>query len=170
MVVILFGVSGAGKTVIGRLLAQELRWQFYDADDFHSRHNIEKMHSGRPLTDDDRLPWLNSLRDLIEHCLRSGENAVLACSALKKRYRVRIRAGGEVRFAYLQAEYPLIADRLRHRTGHFMDPKLLKSQFDALEQPDPDENVIVVQARLTPEEIVAALKSNLGLSGRDPIR
>ena len=98
MVIIICGVSGVGKTTIGQLLAQELGWEFYDADDFHSVENIEKMEAGVPLTDEDRQPWLSKLRELIEQCLVAGKNAVLACSALKKAYRDRLRVNDGVKF------------------------------------------------------------------------
>ena len=108
MIVIVFGVSGAGKTTIGKLLAQKLGWRFYEADDFHSQANIEKMHRGVPLTDADRWPWLESLRQLIERSLEASENAVLACSALKRAYRERLRVSDEVKFVFLRGDYALI--------------------------------------------------------------
>ena len=115
MVVIIFGVSGAGKTTIGQLLAQELGWRFYEADDFHPRANIEKMRQGVPLTDQDRWPWLESLRELIKRCIAAGEDAVLACSALKKAYRRYLRVNAEVKLVFLRREYALIAEQLQHR-------------------------------------------------------
>lgn len=101
MIVIVFGVSGAGKTTIGKLLAEQLGWRFYEADDFHPRANIEKMYSGRPLTDEDRWPWLQRLREQIRGSLAAKENAVLACSALKHAYRDRLRVSDEVKFVFL---------------------------------------------------------------------
>src|SRR5499427_673845 len=98
MIVIVFGVSGAGKTTIGRLLAEQLGWRFYEADDFHPRANIEKMRSGHPLTDEDRWPWLERLREQMTRSLAANENAVLACSALKRAYRERLRVSNDVRF------------------------------------------------------------------------
>lgn len=92
MVVIIFGVSGAGKTTVGELLARELGWRFYEADDFHSPDNIEKMRRGVPLTDDDRWPWLENLRELIKRCVAGGENAIMASSALKRAYREHLRS------------------------------------------------------------------------------
>jgi len=106
--IIVFGVSGAGKTTVGKLLAQELGWQFLEADDFHSAANIEKMRGGRPLTDEDRWPWLDRLREQIEQLLSAGENAVLACSALKRAYRDRLRVSDEVKFVFLRGDYALV--------------------------------------------------------------
>ncbi len=102
MIVIVFGVSGAGKTTVSKLLAQELGWPFYEADDFHSGVNIDKLRRGIPLTDEDRWPWLDSLRQLIKRSLEAGENAVLACSALKRVYRERLRVSNEVKFVFLR--------------------------------------------------------------------
>src|SRR4051812_39121546 len=113
MVVIIFGVSGAGKTTLGQLLACELGWNFYEGDDFHSQANREKMHAGIPLSDEDREPWLESLRELIARALDAQENAVLACSALKKSYRSKLRVSDAVKFVYLRGSYHLIARQLQ---------------------------------------------------------
>ena len=163
MIVIVFGVSGAGKITIGKLLAQELGWRFYEADDFHSQANMEKMRSGIPLTDDDRWPWLEKLRQLIKHSLEAGENAVLACSALKRAYRERLRVSDEVKFVFLHGDYAIIEKQLRQRRGHFMNPELLRSQFADLEELKPDEHVITVELGRTPEEIVEEIKTKLHL-------
>src|SRR6266436_9374230 len=144
MVVIIFGVSGAGKTTIGQLLAQELGWRFYEADDFHSSANIEKMRRGVSLTDDDRRPWLGNLRELVERCLAAGEDAILACSALKEAYRRRLRVNADVKLIFLQGNYELIANQLRQRRGHFMNPALLQSQFADLEEPQSVEAAVVI--------------------------
>lgn len=135
MILILMGVSGAGKTTIGRVLAQELHWQFAEGDDFHSAANIAKMHAGIPLTDEDRAPWLQSLRQAITEWLASRENVVLACSALKASYREILQVSPEVKFVYLRGSFELIAQRLASRHGHYMNPHLLRSQFDTLEEP-----------------------------------
>ena len=108
MIVIVFGVSGAGKTTIGKLLAKRLGWRFLEADDFHPRGNIEKMRDGLPLTDEDRLPWLKLLREQIELSLAAKENAVLACSALKRKYRERLRVSDNVKFVLLRGDYALV--------------------------------------------------------------
>jgi gluconokinase len=133
MVVIISGVSGAGKTTIGQLLAEELGWQFYEADDFHSQANIDKMHQGTPLTDEDRWPWLENLGELIRRCVAAAENAVLACSVLKEAYRRRLRVNTDAKLVFLRGHYELIANQLRQRRGHFMNPALLRSQFTDLE-------------------------------------
>lgn len=164
MIVIIFGVSGAGKTTVGKLLAEEVGWHFYEADDFHSRANIDKMRRGIPLTDADRWPWLESLRQLIERSLKAGENAVLACSALKRAYRERLRVSDEVKFVFLRGDYALIEKQLRRRHGHFMDPDLLRSQFADLEEPKPDEHVITIDLGRTPQEIVEEIKRKLPLA------
>jgi gluconokinase len=167
VIVIIFGVSGSGKTTLGKLLAHELRWRFYEADDFHSPVNIEKMQRGVPLTDDDRRPWLERLRDLTKRCVESRENAVLACSALKRAYRQHLRVSEEVNFVFLRGDYELIAKQLRHRRGHFMNPALLRSQFADLEEPKPDEDALTIELGRTPEEIIEEIKMNLRLTNKD---
>jgi gluconokinase len=166
MIVIVFGVSGTGKTTIGKLLTQELGWPFYEADDFHSQANIEKMRSGNPLTDEDRWPWLENLRQLIKHSLEAGENAVLACSALKRAYRERLRASDEVKFVFLRGDYALIEKQLRQRRGHFMNPELLRSQFADLEEPKPDEDVLTIKLGHTSEQLVEEINTKLHLASR----
>jgi gluconokinase len=166
MIVIVFGVSGAGKTTIGKLLARALGWRFYEADDFHSHANIEKMHRGVPLTDEDRWPWLESLRELITQCVEAGDNAVLACSALKRAYREHLRISEEVKFVSLRGDYALIAKQLHHRRGHFMNPALLRSQFADLEEPRPDEDAITIKLGQTPRELVAEIKAKLHLTNK----
>ncbi len=163
MIVIVFGVSGAGKTTIGKLLAEELGWQFYEADDFHPRANIEKMRSGLPLTDEDRWPWLERLREQIMRSLAAKENAVLACSALKRVYREHLRVSGDVKFVFLRGDYALIERQLRRRRGHFMSPALLQSQFADLEEPQPDEDVLTIDLGRSPQELVDEIKAKLNL-------
>jgi gluconokinase len=159
MIVIVMGVTGAGKTTIGRLLAAQLGWQFADADDFHPPSNVDKMRSGIPLGDDDRRPWLERLRAEIDGWLGEGRNVVLACSALKRSYRQELEAGPGVRFVYLKGSAELIANRLRSRHGHFADEKILAGQFADLEEP---EGAVDIDA--TPEEIVAEIRAKLGLT------
>ena len=164
MILIVFGVSGAGKTTVGKLLARELGWHFLEADDFHPAANVEKMRSGHPLTDDDRWPWLERLREQIKRSLAAGENAVLACSALKRPYRDRLHVSEEVEFVFLRGDFALIEEQLRSRRRHFMDLDLLQSQFDDLEEPQLDEHVVTVQLGGTPEEILGEIKAKLHLA------
>jgi gluconokinase len=161
VVVILFGVSGSGKTTLGQLLANDLGWKFHEADDFHSQSNIDKMRIGVPLTDEDRRPWLESLHALIEGCLATKENAVLACSALKKSYRSYLRVNDEVKFVYLRGAYELIASRLKKRHAHFMKPELLQSQFDTLDEPDTAEGAITIELGPGPRELVDEIREEL---------
>jgi gluconokinase len=165
MIVTIFGVSSAGKTTVGKLLARELGWRFIEGDDFHLAANIEKMRSGHPLTDEDRWPWLDCLREQIELLVSAGENAVLACSALKRAYRDRLRVSEEVTFVFLRGDYVLVEKQLRSRYGHFMNPELLQSQFDDLEKPQPNENVLTIELGPTPEEIVEEIEAKLHLAG-----
>ena len=159
---IIFGVSGAGKTTLGKLVARRLGWACYEADDFHSPANVEKMHAGIPLTDEDRWPWLESLRELIKR-LDTKEDAVLACSALRHAYRRFLRVNDQVKFVYLRGDYSLIANQLRERKGHFMNPELLKSQFADLEEPRAAEGILTVDLGRTPRELVQEITTKLGL-------
>jgi gluconokinase len=164
VIIIIFGVSGAGKTTVGKLLARQLGWRFIEADDFHPEANVEKMRSGHPLTDEDRWPWLERLQQQIEQLLSARENAVLACSALKRAYRDRLHVNDEVKFVFLRGNYALIEKELRSRHGHFMDANLLQSQFDDLEEPQPDENVLTIELGGTPKEIVEEIEAKLHLA------
>ena len=163
MIAIVMGVTGSGKTSVGRLLAQQLGWEFADADDFHPSANVEKISHGIPLTDEDRAPWLDRLRIQITNWIVNGQNAVLACSALKRTYRQELSVGPEVRFVYLKGSAELIARRLRLRRGHFADEKILASQFADLEEP---EAAVTVDISQTPEMIVAQIRERLGLESR----
>lgn len=161
MIVVVMGVSGVGKTTTGKRLAADLGWTFYEGDDFHPPENIAKMGRGIPLTDEERLPWLQALRSLIDDCVLRGENAVLACSALKSAYRRTLRGEHpEVVFVHLQADPRLIAERLTQRTGHYMKRNLLESQLATLEEP---EQAVGVDASGTPREIVAEIRRRLGV-------
>jgi carbohydrate kinase (thermoresistant glucokinase family) len=156
MILVVMGVSGSGKTTIGTQLALQLHWEFEDGDWFHPARNIDKMHAGIPLTDEDRAPWLIAIADFIDQARNTGTHAVISCSALKRRYRnVIIGKRPDVRLVYLQGDMELIARRIATRHEHFMPPSLLQSQFDALEVPGPDENPIVVSIEPRPREIVA---------------
>jgi gluconokinase len=160
MIVLVMGVVGSGKTTVGRLLAEQLAWEFADADDFHPASNVEKIRHGIPLTDDDRWPWLQALREAITHWISDGRNVVLACSALKRAYRSELEVGPDVRFVYLKGTADLIAQRLRLRHGHFADDKILASQFADLEEP---EGAVTVEIAAPPQQIVAEIRKKLGL-------
>lgn len=161
MIVIVMGVVGAGKTTVGRMLADQLGWQFADADDFHPESNVEKIRHGIALTDADRQPWLMRLRDTIAGWFQSDTNVVLACSALKEKYRQVLDVGPEVRFVYLKGSASLIAERLHSRQGHFANEQILASQFGDLEEPS---SAVVVDISGTPSEIVADIRQNLGMA------
>ena len=148
------GVSGSGKSTVGEALAGALGWPFADADDFHPATNVAKMRAGIPLTDADRAPWLATLRELMAQALAGGHSLVLACSALKQAYRDRLQVDARVRFVYLRGDRDLIAARIAARTGHYMPPGLLQSQFDALEEPD---DALWVEVDQPPEAIVGEI-------------
>jgi len=159
MIVVLMGVSGSGKTTIGTLLAERAGSVFADADDYHPKANKEKMASGQPLNDDDRQPWLETLNELMRGWYESGTGGVLACSALKEKYRATLEAGmpkGAVKFVLLDGSKEMIAERLARRSHEYMNPKLLDSQFATLEKPAEGEALSVVNDR-PPKEIVAAI-------------
>jgi gluconokinase len=162
--VIIFGVSGVGKTTIGELLARQLGQHFYEADDFHSQANIEKMHRGIPLTDEDRWPWLERLRELIERSVAANESGVLACSALKRAYRECLRVNNQVKFVFLRGDCALVEEQVRRRHGHFVNPALLQSQFDDLEEPKPDEDTLTIELGRTPRELVGEIKAKLNFA------
>ncbi|MBX6322455.1 MAG: gluconokinase [Rhodospirillaceae bacterium] len=158
------GVSGSGKTTVGERLAARLGWPYQEGDALHPPANVAKMRSGTPLDDEDRWPWLAAIAGRIDAWRAAGSPGVVACSALKRRYR-RVLAEGrpEVRLVYLKGSQALIAGRLAGRHGHFMPPALLRSQFEALEEPGPEEEPITVPIDGTPDEIVAAVIDRLGL-------
>jgi gluconokinase len=160
MIVIVMGVVGAGKTTVGKLLAQRLRWQFADADDFHPQANVEKIRRGIPLSDVDRRPWLERLRAFLEDCSARRCNLVLACSALKRSYRQALEVSPEVKFVHLKGISDLIAERLRARHGHFADEHILASQLADLEAP---EDATVVDIDQPPEAIVDQIQKALVL-------
>jgi gluconokinase len=168
MIVILMGVSGAGKTAVGERLAGRLGWSFLEGDDFHPQANVRKMAAGEPLTDEDRWPWLAALRETIEAHEREGTDAVVACSALKRSYRRFLAAGASsARFVYLRGARSTIAGRLGRRKGHFFRPELLASQIATLEEPSAEEAAIVdVDAGL--DEVVERVLAALGLPAAAP--
>lgn len=158
------GVSGAGKTAVGELLAERLGWSFVDADDFHPPGNVHKMTAGVPLTDEDRIPWLLTVRGVIVEQAGSGRSAVVACSALKREYRKLLLEGptdiGDTRLVYLRGTPGVLDRRLRERRGHFFDPNLLASQLETLEEP---RHALVVDADDEIEAIIEAVLKALGL-------
>lgn len=156
---ILMGVSGSGKTTIGKRLAKLLDWEFYDADDFHPVENIQKMASGIPLNDSDRLPWLKNLQNLLSTSIKNGKNPILACSALKDSYRTLLLTGNNgVKTVYLKGSYELILNRMQNRTGHYMKANMLQSQFDLLEEP---VDALIVDIQQEPEKILKEIRSIL---------
>ena len=162
--IVVMGVSGAGKSTVGRLIATRLDCPFRDADSFHPAANIEKMSRGEPLTDADRWPWLQAIAAWIAGHRAAGTTGVCTCSALKRVYRDIVTDGqrADVRLIYLKGAFDLIAARLAARTDHFMPPALLKSQFDALEEPRVDERAITVAIDAAPEAIADRVVREIG--------
>jgi gluconokinase len=161
MVIILVGVAGSGKTTVGRILAARIGCEFHDADDLHPPQNREKMSRGIALSDEDRRPWLHAVRDLVQRCLLQNRCAVIACSALKQSYRdLLVVDATKVKVVYLKGSQALTAGQLARRAGHFFDPRLLQSQFDALEEPT---DAIVVDISDTPEKIADSICAGLDL-------
>jgi gluconokinase len=160
MIIIIMGVAGSGKTTIGSLLARELGWKFYDADDFHSESNRAKMSQGIALTDEDRAGWLMSLKELITQNIQQKASAILACSALKNSYRDVLKVNEQVKFIYLQGTYEQIKKRLNDRTGHFMPAGMLNSQFQTLEEP---QNIFTINIEHTPPEIISIICKGFNL-------
>ena len=158
MFIIFMGVAGVGKTTVGKLLAQELGWRFYEGDEFHPAGNIEKMRRGQPLTDTDRRSWLDALRAVIQAALENNENGILACSALKRHYRARLRVNEDVVFVQLAATPDVIRRRLEHRKGHFMNPSLLENQLVTLETP---QSALSLDASLPPAVLVQQVRQAL---------
>jgi gluconokinase len=165
--IVVMGVSGSGKTTVAALLAGRLGWTFADADDFHPPANVEKMHAGTPLTDDDRWPWLRAIRAFIDERRAEGGHAVVTCSALRRAYRdVVVGDVPDVRLVYLKGEHDLIARRQAARHGHFMPASLMASQFATLEEPGPDERPVTVSVAHPPPKIVDAIVQELALPER----
>jgi gluconokinase len=161
MILIVMGVTGAGKTTIGRALATSLGWEFHDGDDLHSETNKLKMHRGIALDDTDRAPWLSAIRKLIESMLLERRNGVVACSALKQSYRNELVLDpNQVKVVFLKGSKELLAERLRKRIGHFMNPDLLQSQLDTLEEP---RDAVVADVSTAPEAVVNEIRTRLDL-------
>jgi len=157
------GPAGSGKTTVGELLAARLSWQFADGDDFHPPANIEKMSRGIPLTDEDRLPWLKSIRDAVQQWEALGRNAVIACSALKRSYRDLLGIGPNatnVKLVYLKGSYDLLLERLHSRKGHYMKEQMLASQLGDLEEPT---DALTIDIANSPQQIVSEIRKQLVL-------
>ncbi len=154
------GPAGSGKTTVGELLAAQLKWEFADADNFHSLANIEKMSQGIPLHDEDRIPWLHSIRDAMLQWDAQGKNVVLACSALKRSYRDLLLINSNVKLVYLKGSFELFRERLRARKGHYAGEQILAGQFADLEEP---AGAVTIAAALPPQEIVAEIRRRLSL-------
>ena len=154
------GVAGSGKTTVGQLLSRELGWAFADADDFHPAANVEKMSRGIPLTDEDRAPWLDALRQLMVEWISEEKSGVLACSALKQSYRDWLAVGPEVKTVYLKGSPALLRERVVSRHGHYMKAGMLESQFRALEEP---KDAITVDVSASAEKVAAEVRKRLGL-------
>ena len=153
--IVVMGVSGCGKSTVAGRLAQRLGWDFAEADAFHTAANVEKMRSGIALTDEDRGPWLDAIAAWIATARAQGRPCIVACSALKRRYRERLAGGhGDVRFVYLKGDYDTVAARLAGRSGHYMPLALLQSQYDALEEPAADEKALVLSIERPVEALV----------------
>ena len=169
-VIVVMGVSGCGKSTVGSLLAQRLGWPFADADAFHPPENVAKMRAGTPLGDTDRLQWLDAIASWVHTARTARAHGVIACSALKRAYRAQITGGhADVRLVHLEGSYELIARRMAERPHHYMPVALLKSQFEALERPGPDENPIVVPIELPAPEIVKRIVEALELPDQNRI-
>jgi gluconokinase len=158
MIVIVMGVTGSGKTTVGKILAERIKSEFADADDFHTAANKDKMHRGIPLTDADRMPWLASMHEYLAKASAENRSVVLGCSALKQSYRQILRDNLSVQLVYLKGTYEVIDAHLRKRTGHFADDKILAAQFADLEEPT---DAIDVDVRLQPEQIVEEILKRL---------
>lgn len=161
-VYVIMGVSGCGKTTVGMALAKRLGCPFYDGDDFHPPENVAKMASGVPLNDDDRYPWLVRLHDLLAEHVERGETAVLACSALKKKYRDQLQVNNETRFIFLHGSFDLIWQRMQARKNHYMKAEMLQSQFDTLESPTNDEAFIIAIDQPAYEIVQAIMRFDSG--------
>ena len=164
-VLVFMGVSGCGKSTVGQNTAEKLGIRYAEGDTFHSAINVEKMRSGTPLNDEDREPWLTVMANTIAEWVEAGEGGVLSCSALKRKYRDRLRGdyglGGPIRFVYLNGSFELIEDRMQQRENHYMPPGLLTSQFATLEEPDEEEQAIYIDISSSPDVLVTEVLISL---------
>lgn len=164
MIVVIMGVSGCGKTTVGSMLAQRLDWTYYEGDEFHSSGNIEKMSKGISLNDDDRLPWLAGIKKAIDKSVKSGSDAIIACSALRRKYRRALTVSvSDIRFVYLKGDPATIRQRIESRDHHYMKASMLESQFSSLEEPD---DAIVIDIGDSPEAIVSYIERELCVIGK----
>jgi carbohydrate kinase (thermoresistant glucokinase family) len=161
-VVVVMGVAGSGKTTVGRALAERLAWAYAEGDEFHPQANVVKMRSGVPLTDADREPWLDAIALWLEERLARRQPGVVACSALKRSYRDRLRrAAPDLRVVYLDAPRDVLSARIERRVGHFFPGTLLDSQLAALERPDPSEHAIAVDVSEPLDRVVSRIVEDL---------
>ena len=166
MSVVVMGVSGSGKTTVGKLLAERLGWQYQEGDALHPPENVAKMSAGTPLTDADRIPWLHRIAARIDDWRSHGESGMVTCSALKRAYRdIIIGDRPDVGLVHLKGSRELIGQRMAARKGHFMPTALLDNQFATLQEPAPDERAIVVDVGGTPAEIVDEIVRRLAARG-----
>lgn len=164
---VVMGVAGSGKTTVAQILADRLGWPYAEADEFHPQANIDKMSAGTPLTDDDRWPWLQAIRDWLTEQTRAGRSAIVTCSALKVAYRDVLReAEGRVRFVHLDGTIEQIGERMSGRQGHFMPPSLLPSQFETLQRLGEDEDGVVIPVAISPQSVADAALRELGIDAR----
>lgn len=164
MIVLIMGPAGSGKTTVGELLAAQLSWEFADGDDFHPPANVAKMSQGIPLTDEDRLPWLQAIRDAMSQWQAQGKSVVVACSALKRTYREFLGIGPnekDIKLVYLKGTYNLLLERLHSRKGHYMKEQMLVSQLADLEEP---EDALTTDVSKSPEQIVSEIRKQLGIA------
>jgi gluconokinase len=161
MILLIMGVTGSGKSTVGRMLAERLGWVYLDADDFHSPSNKERMHRGIPLTETDRIPWLDAMHTALQAHTEQGQSVVLACSALRQEYRDRLMAGLDVKLIYLRGSRELIATRLAKRMNHFAGVPILDDQFAVLEEP---HDAIVLDISETPEQIVEEILRKINIT------
>lgn len=167
MIIVVMGVSGSGKTTIGKMLSDSIQCSFLEGDLLHSKENIEKMSHGIPLTDSDRAPWLAAIRGRILDFIKSGKSLVVVCSALEQKYRDFLDEGILITWVYLKGSEELIRWRMKHRPTHFMKADMLPSQFAALEEPS-DADAIVVDITLPPSAIVEKILARLGIPDETP--
>ena len=171
VITVIMGVSGSGKTTVAALVSAALGCQFQEGDDLHPAENVAKMHSGTPLTDGDRMPWLHKIAEKIDDWRAKGESGVLTCSALKRSYRdIIIGERRDVTLVYLKGSYELIRRRLAARHDHFMPLALLDSQFATLQEPTPDEHAIIIDVGGRPAEIAAEILHQLEVRRQQPMQ